>query len=250
MQDVWDDVEGAARHVGHHAGPVCGLALDLGRTRVGVPFGPRDAARHQVLLHLENDVAVLGVDQRRGAKLGAAAERVEHLGVVDHQGALVGHEVLEGIDAALDDLAHLGLDLIRPPRHGHVVGVVATGDLRLLVPLRQRLHERLALGGQAEVDEEGGAAGECRAGAGLVVVGGERAHEGHLHMGMRVDPARHDEAAVGVDGLGACRGLEVGADGGDPAVVPDQHVGARLAVGVDDGAALDEEGHGGFSLRP
>jgi hypothetical protein len=50
-------------------------------------------------LQQRHHIAVLGVDQRHGAELGAARERAQQHLVVDHQGALVGHEMLEGVDA-------------------------------------------------------------------------------------------------------------------------------------------------------
>ena len=65
-------------------------------------------------------------------------------------------------------------------------------------------------------------------------------------MGVRIDAARHDVAAAGLDGLGARRRFQVLADGGDPVAVQ-KHVGAEAAVGVHDGSAPDQNGHLGLS---
>ena len=94
-----DDVERHARLVGEHDGAVGRLALDLRRPRQAWPSGPVMPLAMIVLLQRGDEVAVLGVDERQRAELGAAQERGEHLLVVDHQRALVGHEVLEGRDA-------------------------------------------------------------------------------------------------------------------------------------------------------
>ena len=99
------DIERRAGHVGDHDGAVGRLALDLGRPRIGMRLRPVVAFGQQLLLQLRDDVAVLGMDQRQRAELGAALERRVHLVVVDHQRALVGHEVLERGDALVDDVA-------------------------------------------------------------------------------------------------------------------------------------------------
>ena len=101
------DVERRADHVGDHDGAVGRLALDLRRARIGMRLGPVIAGGQQLLLQLGDDVAVLGMHQRQRAELGAALERRVHLVVVDHQRALVGHEVLERGDAAVDHRRHL-----------------------------------------------------------------------------------------------------------------------------------------------
>ena len=97
------DIERRAGHVGDHDGAVGRLALDLGRPRIGMRLRPVIAFGQQLLLQLRDDVAILGMHQRQRAELGAALERRVHLVVVDHQRALVGHEVLERGDALVDD---------------------------------------------------------------------------------------------------------------------------------------------------
>jgi hypothetical protein len=92
---------------------------------------------------------------------------------------------------------------------------------------------------QAEIDHHGGAAGNGRARAALEIVGGIGAHEGHFEMGVRIDAARHDIAAGGVEFVVA---VQIGADGHDPAVLH-EHVGLPRAVGGYDGAVPDDFRH-------
>ncbi len=61
-------------------------------------------------------------------------------------------------------------------------------------------------------------------------------------MGVRIDAARHDIAAAGIDHLGAVRRFEIFADGDDRTVV-DENIGAARMIVVHDGAAADELGH-------
>jgi hypothetical protein len=130
------DIERRAGHVGDHDGAVGRLGLHFGRARIGMAVQAGDAARQQCFLHRRDDVAVLGVHQRDSAKMGAARERVVKFVVVHHQRALVGHEMLEGVDAVgFDDGLHLVEDLLRPGRHRHVEAVVAGRFLRFVPPV-------------------------------------------------------------------------------------------------------------------
>ncbi len=98
---------------------------------------------------------------------------------------------------------------------------------------------------QAEVDDHRGAAGKRGGGAGIEIVGGEGAHEGHLHVRVRIDAAGHHVAAGGVDDMVGVV-VEIGADG-DDLVVLDEDVGLGGEIGGDDRAAFDEFGHVGLS---
>jgi hypothetical protein len=61
------------------------------------------------------------------------------------------------------------------------------------------VHQSLALAGKDEIDDHRGAARQRRARAAFEIVGGIGAHEGHLQMRVRIDPAGHDEAAGRVE---------------------------------------------------
>lgn len=198
------DVDRRARHVRDHDGAVGGFALDLRRPRVSVAFGAGDAACDKRLLHQGDDVAVLGMDHRHGAQMSAARERVVELVIVHHQRALVGHEMLERVDAVgFDHGLHLVMDLLRPRCHRHVEAIVGGRLLGFAAPVLIRREHRLAGIGQAEIHHHRGAAGERRFGSRFEIVGGDGAHERHFEMGMRVDAARDDIGAAGVNHFSA-----------------------------------------------
>ena len=131
-----DDIERTACHVGDHDRAVGGFAFDGGRPRIGVTLGPRHAGAEIVLLQAPDDVAVLGMHQRHRSERRAAQKRVVELVVIDHQGALVRHEMLERVDAVgFDASFHLVEHLLVPPGDRHVKAVVASGALCLAAPV-------------------------------------------------------------------------------------------------------------------
>jgi hypothetical protein len=239
-----DDVDRHARHVGDHDRAIGGFPFHLRRPRIGVAFGAIIALGEQLRLQIGDDIAVFGVHQGQRAEFRAAAERSEHLVVVHHQRALVGHEVLEGVDAAPGDVLHLVEHLLAPPGDRHVERVVAIGAGRLVVPALQRLQQRLFGIGQAEIDHHRRAAGERGACAALEIVRRIGAHERHFEMHMRVDAPGHHIAAGRIQFLAARQVLP---DPGDHAVF-DLHIGLVGPVGGDDRAVLDDGGHMGSLL--
>ncbi len=203
----------------------------------------RDAAGQQVLLQAKHYIAVFGVNQRQRAEPGAALEGVVELIVVDHERALVGHEMLEGVDAvSLYDRLHLLPDLLRPAGDRHVKGIVGRGLLGLVAPVLVGRQHRLARCGDAHVDNHGRAAGECGPGSRVEVVSRHGAHEQQLHVGVRVDAAGHYIAAARVDDVAGSGRLKLLAHRDNPAAF-DEHVGAARVVVVYDGAAANERGH-------
>ena len=120
-----------------------------------------------------------------------------------------------------------------------MVGIVGDGVLGALVPVGERLHQRLIAARDAEVDHHRCAAGQRRLGAALVIVGGIGAHERHVEMGVGVDAAWEDEAALGVERAVALEALADRLDG----LAFDQHVSLVGAVCGDDRSAFDDERH-------
>ena len=235
-----DDIKRHARHIGDHDGAVRGLPFDLGRARIGVRLWPGVACGEQFRRHFRHHITVFGVDHGDGAQFGQAVEGGEKLIIIHHQRALVGEEVLEGIDApVLHDGFHVVEDLLPPPCDRHVEGIVAVRAGRFVVPALDRVEQAFALIGQAEIDNHRGAARQSRPRAGLKVIAGVGAHERHLQMHMRVDPAGHDVATGRVQLLIA---FQVGADLDDPACV-DQDIRLVGQIMRDDGAVLDDFGH-------
>ena len=78
-------------------------------------------------------------------------------------------------------------------------------------------------------------------GAAEEVVARHRAHEGQLHVGVRVDAAGHHVLAAGVEHVAPAGASRLSPTAAILAVLA-QHVGAEVAVGVDDGAAADQDG--------
>ena len=233
------DIKRHAGHIGNHDRPVRRLALHRRGPGIGMRLWPRVAFGHQPGLQLGHHIAVLGMNHRQPAQVAHAAEAGEQLVIVHHQGALVGHEVLERGDASLDRRLHVVPHLLPPPGDRHVVGIVARGAARFVVPHPCRIHQPLALPRQDEVHHHRGAPRQRRPRAGFKIIRRIGAHEGHLQMRMRVNPAGHDEAAGRIQHLVA---FQVRSYGGDDASV-DQDVGLVGQVGGDDGAVLDDGCH-------
>ncbi|MDT4850132.1 hypothetical protein FQZ97_842730 [compost metagenome] len=209
-----------------------------------MPLGAANALCQQLLLQHRDQLAVLRMHRRHGAEFQRTLEALHQDLVVGHDRVLVGHEVLEAVHAVLvHQRAHVLVHAVVPPGHGHVKAVVAGGFLGPAAPHAKGVHQRLLRVGNHEVDDAGGATGQARRRAAEEVVGRHGAHEGQLHVGVRVDAAGHHVGAAGVDHLGARRHLQVGADLED--LVPlAEHVGTVLGIGVDHRAAANEYGHG------
>ena len=98
------DVHEVDRHLEHFGdadGAIGGFALDFRRTRQRMALGPRDAALVDLILQLEDEVAVLRVHGDDGAERQRRGEAVHQRLVVAHDGVLVRHEMLEAVDAVL-----------------------------------------------------------------------------------------------------------------------------------------------------
>jgi hypothetical protein len=87
-----------------------------------------------------------------------------------------------------------------------VEAVVAGRFLGPAAPRLVGLQNILLRVGDDEIDDAGGATGQPGRGAGVEVVHGGGAHEGQLHVGVRVYAARHDVLAECVHHRGASRG--------------------------------------------
>jgi hypothetical protein len=97
-----------------------------------------------------------------------------------------------------------------------------------------------------EIDEGGRAAVRGRDGARLEIVGGRGAAEGHIEVGVRVDAARHDVFARGIndaiDLVGARDLLRRVGEGDDDALL-DPDVGGEGVDRGHDGAVLYQRSH-------
>ena len=152
--------------------------------------------------------------------------------------------MLEAVDALFArQRAHVAVHALVPPGDGDVKTVVGRGLHRPATPGAVSIHQRLFRIGDHEVDDAGGATRQRRRRAGEKVIGRDGAHEGQLHVRVRIDPARHHVLPACVDGSRAHRRFEPIAHRGD-ATVHTEDVGAPLAVRVDHRAAPDQHrGH-------
>jgi hypothetical protein len=179
------------------------------------------------------------------AELAGAQHGAEDRLVVEEEHARVGHEHLEAGDALLDHGAHLVEDGRRHVGRDHVERVVdQRAPFGLGVPGVERLPERAALLLDREVDDGGGAAVGRRQRARLEVVDRARAAERHVEMGVRVDAARDDVLALGVDGAIGLPELGPGRHQRRDLAVLDPQVGGEGVRRGDAGAVGDEGAHG------
>ncbi len=240
---IVDDINRDVEHLGDADGAVRRLALDLGRARQRVAFRPGDAGLQELLLEAEDELAILGMDGADGAELARPGEAVHQHLVIRHDGVLIGHEMLEAVDAALaGQHPHLVMDPLAPPRHGDVEGIIGAGFLGPAAPHVIGREQRLLRARDDEVDDHRRAAGERRRRAALEILARHRAHKGQLHMGMRIDATRHDILPAGIDHPRPGRRREILADRRDHPVGAID-VAAETMLGCDDGAATDQQGH-------
>ncbi len=162
------------------------------------------------------------------------------------QRALVGHEELEARDAPLRALRNLGHDAVRQIGDREMEAVVDRRlALRLGGPEIERLAQCRALRLDGEVDMRRRAAKCRRPMPGEEVIRGDRAAEGHLQMGMHINPAGDDVLAARVNR----RITGEAAANRDDLLVLDQHIRPIGIARGDDRAALDYCAHG-FSSPP
>ena len=237
-----DDVDRHARHLGDRDRAMHSLRLHAGGTGQGVVLRRRLALGHCQLDDLVDDDPVLGVHADQGAVLAGLAHGAEQRAVVDVEQARVGHEHLVGGHALVGQPPHLPQPVVLHVGDDHVEAVVdARLAGRLLVPGLEPLKRRLALGLDREVDDRRRTAEGGRPGAGLEVVGARRAAEGHVHVGVGVDAARHDQPPRRVDGP-VRLDLQVAADQRDRLVLYED-VGAVVVHRRHDATVTNQQGH-------
>ena len=248
---VHDVERHVAGHVAEHDGAVRGLGLERRGPCVAVELGVGVAACDGLLHEHVDGRPVLGVHHDHGAALACRLHGAQDLAVVAVEHARVGHEQLEARDALVHQLVHRLERVVVDPADDLVERVVDGAlALGLRVPRRETVLHALAGPLHGEVDDRRRAAERSCPRSGLEGVARERAAERQLHVGVAVDPARHDVLPGGVDhAIGT--GREVGAErrvaGGhqrDDLLAVDEHVHRLRGHGGDDEAAPDQRGHG------
>ena len=239
-----DDVERRVGHVRELDRAVRRLGLRLHRPAAGVPDRVGVPGRDGLLDDDVDRVAVLGVHHHEPARLVRGLHHLEERLVVDHHGALVGHEELVRGDALVRQLREiLERAALLQIGDGDVEADVdhRRAPLELLVVRRERLGERHPGRLDTEVDQRRRAAERGRGRAGGEVVAGRRPAEEHLDVRVRVDRAGHHELSGRVDHL-VCLDVERRAEERDLLAL-DEDVADVVVGRGDDAASLDQHGH-------
>ena len=210
------------------------------------------ALADQLVVHVHDDVVVLGVNDAEAALAGEHLEGLPDVTEIDHPpgpaGQYVGREDLEGRVAGLDGFGELAGEGVRRLAMEHdVVGPVAVAAPdEILVPRLDGFERGLVVAPVGEIDQRGGAAVE-RGPADLVGARGDHhgavgLHPGMMHVDVRVDAARHDDHFARVDDAPGCVvGQGAGSRHGGDGLALDGDVERSGCLRRDDRAALDHE---------
>ena len=148
--------------------------------------------------------------------------------------------MFEAVDASLfAEDAHLFRDGLVPPGDGDVKGVIAGSFRGPLAPLVVSFEQTLLRTWNREVDNHRGPASKSCAGTTVKIFGSYGAHEGQLHMRVRIDSARHHVASASVDDLCARRRIDRLADRVDQTVFTID-IGSKGALRINNRPALDQ----------
>ena len=173
------DIERHAQHLRQADGAVRRLALDRRRTRQRMALRTGDAGLDELLLQMKDELAVLGMDGAKRAQLARPEEAFHQDLVIRHDGVLVGHEMLEAVDAVLaDERSHVLGHALVPPGDGDVEAVIGRGFLRPAPPFAIGLEQVLLGARDDEIDDHRRAARRRRRGAGEKILRRHRPHEG------------------------------------------------------------------------
>ena len=207
----------------------------------------------QLLVHVHDDVVVLGVDRRDAAGLCQDLQHLPDVAEIDHAalaaGGDVGREDLDRgvprLDRFLELRQDLGCDLALHHRVKRVVAIAGAGPF--LLPSLDRALDAVAGLDEREVDhrrgtaEKGGAA-DHRGRVGQLMLGRARHDNRPAAMHMRVDAAGDDDLPCGIDDpAGTDRGKAARrADRGD-FFAGDADVGRMRARRKDGETARDDD---------
>lgn len=177
-------------------------------------FRPGDALGHQLALQVIHQLAIFSMHGGHRAEFQAAFETGNQGVVGRHDRVLVGHEMLEAVDAVMaDQLGHFLAYLLAPPGDRYMKPIVGGRLFGPAAPLVESFHQRLLRVGNHEVDDRRGTTGQACRRATEKVFTGHGAHEGQLHMGMGVDTARHQVLAAAIEHFAACGNIQIRANG-------------------------------------
>ncbi len=190
-----------------------------------------------------NHVAIGGVHRHHATMFFHHLHQLHHLAVVDHQRTFVGHKGFERRNTFFfNHFYHLSSRLLIKIGDRHMITVIADGLAgRFLLPDAQCIVQGIALGLQNKIDDHGGAAEQGRAGARFVIIARKRAHKRHVEVHVRVDAARYNDFAGGVDDFfGFVRKVGTNGDNLFPFYV---NVGLKFFRRIGNETVFNENGH-------
>src|ERR1700746_1803180 len=191
----------------------------LGTARF-VPFGPDLALREKLLLQARHQLRVFAVGCDDHAKALGEFEGLVHFAVIDAKKILVSQKDFERSSAVGDDLPQLRFGFRHKLGYRHMERVIARA-----VTVGFRLPELVAVERiviairAAHFDVSCRSADKRRNAAGLVRIFCKRRHEWEIDMHVRIDEARENQLAGGIDNFGVRRGRKIFADSRDGLVL-------------------------------
>ena len=203
-------IQRRANGLGNADRPAGSFAFHLGRARQRVRFRPGHALGHEFALQVVHQFAVFGMHSGDRAQFQATLE-AGHQGVVGgHDRVLVGHEVLEAVDAVMaDQLGHLFAYLLAPPGDGDMKAVVGCRLFGPAAPLMKSLQQGLLRVGNDKVDNRCSTAGQTGCGATEKVFAGDGAHKWQLHVSVGVNTTRYQILAAAIEHFAVCRNIKI-----------------------------------------
>ena len=144
---------------------------------------------------------VFAVDTRDAAVFFQLQQRRKQILISDHH-CRIRHVHFERRDTGLEHLRNFRADALVPVVDGHMEAIVTRGfPVRLLMPQRQPVAERLALVGTRKVNDHRRTAADRAAGAGGKIVRRCGIADVEIKMRVRIDEARKQELARHVHDL-------------------------------------------------
>jgi hypothetical protein len=229
------DVLGGGEHLRHG-----GSLGQLGAGERVVP-GVSALIRGGEPLCVLDHVVGFGVHVRDAALGVQRAQHLEHGVRLCHDDVLVRREHLDRPDATVGHCRDLLRRGVVPGDHAPVQRGVAPGDGGEIPALLHGIERALPRLRDREVDDRGGAAPERRDTRSCVVIELGVLAEPLPDVTVRVDPARDDELARGVDRPLVRRERQHRVLYRDDPAVRHDDGGRAAAARVDDGAAVDDE---------
>jgi len=237
------DVNGNARDFSQGDGAMYGFGFGQRGAGERVIDGRGLAFGQRLTNHHVDHAAVLGVHANERAVLGRLLQGTKNSGVIHHKHVGVRHEELEAGYAFAHHVVHVFQACFGKIGDNHVQAIIdARLGLRLFPPGVERIAHLGAAGLDGKVDDGCGAADGRRAGAGFEIVARCGTTERHVEVRVRVDAARQQQHAGGVQHLVARLGWNPGPHFFYRAAV-DQHIRGESLLRRHHRTVFNEDSH-------